>query len=62
MGYKYHHLGVSVMKKKGVFTFVFILGLLEAIHSIPAYSQKPTRNLTLLYSNNIGGEIEPCPT
>jgi hypothetical protein len=62
MGYIYHHLGVIIMKKRGVLVFVFILGLLEAIHSIPAYSQKPTKNLSLLYSNNIGGEIEPCPT
>lgn len=50
------------MKKKGVLIFVLILGFLEAIHSIPAHSQNPTRTLTLLNSNNIGGEIEPCPT
>jgi len=50
------------MKKKGVLIFVAVLGVLEAIHSSPAYSQKPTKNLTLLYSNNIAGEIEPCPT
>jgi hypothetical protein len=28
----------------------------------PTYAQKSTKTLTLLYSNNIGGEIEPCPT
>ncbi len=30
--------------------------------AFPSYAQKAARTLTLLYSNNINGEIEPCPT
>jgi hypothetical protein len=30
--------------------------------SYPCFAQKPMNTLTILYSNNINGEIEPCPT
>jgi hypothetical protein len=50
------------MKKKWVFIIAFILGFHWIIHETPAQAQKPLHTLTLLYSNNINGEIEPCPT
>jgi hypothetical protein len=52
------------MKKKVFFVPALIIVFLGATDFIPfpAYAQKPTKTLTLLYSNNISGEIEPCPT
>ena len=50
------------MKKIGLFLLFLIFGFLWVVHSTPLYAQGPTKNLTLLYSNNINGEIEPCPT
>jgi hypothetical protein len=52
------------MKKKVFFVPALIIVFLGATNfiPIPVYAQKPTKTLTLLYSNNISGEIEPCPT
>jgi hypothetical protein len=48
------------MKKK------FLLVVLSAICFSPVAgslsAQKPARSFTLLYSNNINGEVDPCPT
>ncbi len=52
------------MKKERVFVLALILVFLGATNFIPfpAHAQKTAKTLTLLYSNNISGEIEPCPT
>jgi hypothetical protein len=44
------------------FIFVLIIGILCLGHDTLAIAQKSPKTLTLLYSNNINGEIEPCPT
>ena len=72
MGYKYYYMEVNRMKKKWVFIVVFVLGFHWIISGTPAQAQKPLNTLdlillhpptlTLLYSNNISGEIDPCPT
>ncbi|NWF93814.1 MAG: hypothetical protein HXY46_12940 [Syntrophaceae bacterium] len=46
---------------KLLFILLSILGFLWANPSIPCHAQNPVKNLTILYSNNINGEIEPCP-
>ncbi|MDI7261976.1 MAG: hypothetical protein QME90_18940 [Thermodesulfobacteriota bacterium] len=52
------------MKAKGFAIAVFLLGLgLLFIFSIlPTHAQKQPRILTILFTNNINGEIDPCPT
>jgi len=45
----------------------FVLGILALGFSLlfnisSSHAQKLPKTLTLLYSNNINGEIEPCPT
>jgi len=50
------------MTKKWFFAAMLGVGLLVALYSLPSTAQKAPRLLTLLYSNNINGEIEPCPT
>lgn len=37
------------------------LGILLGIMGT-AHAQKQTKTLTILYTNNINGEIDPCPT
>jgi hypothetical protein len=53
---------VNPMKEKWSFIVFLILGFLWVGHDTPVYAQNPPKPLTLLYSNNINGEIEPCPT
>jgi len=48
------------MKAKWLLTFV--LGFIFIVQGFHSYAQKPAKTLTLLYSNNIYGEIDPCPT
>jgi hypothetical protein len=50
------------MKGKGLLIVVFLLGCLLIIYNLPSHAQRPTKTLTILYSNNLNGEIEPCPT
>jgi len=50
------------MREKSFLTVLLVLGILGAAYSVPAHAQKPAKMLTLLYSNNLNGEIEPCPT
>ncbi len=38
------------------------LGLFLVFMAYPSFAQKPPKTLTLVYSNNINGEIDPCPT
>ena len=40
---------------------ILILGLL-VLGEFPAYAQKQPKSLTILFTNNINGEIDPCPT
>ncbi|MFB3885490.1 MAG: hypothetical protein ACE144_09700 [Thermodesulfobacteriota bacterium] len=47
---------------KPALVFFLLLGLLGVSHVHTSYAQKPLHTLTLLYSNNINGEIDPCPT
>jgi hypothetical protein len=52
------------MKEKFVCLAVFALVLfsLIVVSSAPAQNQNTARPFTLVYSNNINGEIDPCPT
>jgi hypothetical protein len=61
MGYKYF-LRVNFMKEKWFVIGVLVLGFFLLFNTFPSYAQKSPKTLTLLYSNNINGEIEPCPT
>lgn len=50
------------MKGKILFVISFLLGCLLIIYNLPAHAQKQAKTLTILYSNNLNGEVEPCPT
>ncbi len=50
------------MKEKWFVIGVLVLGFFLLLNTFPSYAQKSPKTLTLLYSNNINGEIEPCPT
>ncbi len=50
------------MKKKAIPVIFLCLGVLWALAVSPLHAQKTPTSLTLLYSNNFNGEIEPCPT
>jgi hypothetical protein len=50
------------MKGKILFVISFLLGCLLVIDAFPSHAQKQAKTLTILYSNNLNGEIEPCPT
>jgi hypothetical protein len=53
---------VGQMKTRLLLILFLVTGVLWVNHSIPCYAQKPLNTLTILYSNNINGEVEPCPT
>ncbi len=50
------------MKRKWFLISVLVLGFSLFVHVYPSRGQKPPKMLTLAYSNNINGEIDPCPT
>ena len=50
------------MKKKCFLIGVLILGFFLLYETPRVYAQKFPKALTLVYSNNINGEIDPCPT
>jgi len=50
------------MKTKLLLILFLILGLLGTSHYTFSQSKPPVKTVTLLYSNNINGEIDPCPT
>jgi hypothetical protein len=54
--------GIKKMKKNLLFIPFLILGLLEIHHYAFSQTKIPSKTLTLLYSNNLNGEIDPCPT
>ena len=62
MGYKYFYSKVSGMKEKRFLIGVLVLGSLLVFHALPTHAQKLPKTLTLVYSNNLNGEIDPCPT
>jgi hypothetical protein len=41
---------------------VLVLGFFLFFNASPSHAQKSPKTLTLVYSNNINGEIDPCPT
>ncbi len=53
---------MAFVRRLWYFAIFLPLGLLWVSHSNPCYAQKPLNAFTLLYSNNINAEIEPCPT
>ena len=48
------------MKKVCFFSFFYGLVILMIMGT--AHAQKQPKTLTILYTNNINGEIDPCPT
>ena len=50
------------MKRKWVFTLISFLVFWGIVKAPPIHAQKSPKTLTLLYSNNINGEVDPCPT
>jgi hypothetical protein len=62
MRYKYFYLKVSGMKEKWFLIVVLALGSFLVFHALPIRAQTLPKTLTLVYSNNINGEIDPCPT
>jgi len=50
------------MKVKWFLIGFFVLGFHWPMNGTPALAQEPRKTLTVLYSNNINGEIEPCPS
>jgi len=62
MGYKYFYLEVNEMKGKLFLISVLTIGFFLVFHALPIRAQKLPKTLTLAYSNNMNGEIDPCPT
>ena len=50
------------MKEKWFLIGVLALGSFLVFHVLPTRAQKSPKTLTLVYSNNMNGEIDPCPT
>ena len=50
------------MKRKVLFLILSFLGLCSFGSALAIHAQEPARKLTVLFSNNINGEIDPCPT
>ncbi len=50
------------MKGKWISVAVLAVGFFFFSNAFPSFAQKSPKTLTLLYSNNINGEIDPCPT
>ncbi len=50
------------MKKKWFLIGVLVLGSILLYPAFPSHAQKFPKALTLVYSTNMNGEIDPCPT
>jgi len=50
------------MKWKCVLTGILISGFVWMAADVYSQAPKPSKTLTILYSNNLNGEIDPCPT
>jgi hypothetical protein len=55
-------LKVKKMKRKGFILILLALALCWVVKGRQVYAQEPPKTLTLLYGNNLNGEIDPCPT
>jgi len=54
---------VMVKRVKKTWFFLVFLGLgILLIITGSSHAQKQPKTLTILYTNNINGEIDPCPT
>jgi len=53
--------GGDRMKRVWFFSIFLGLGILLMVMGT-AHAQKQPKTLTILYTNNINGEIDPCPT
>jgi hypothetical protein len=62
MGYKYFYISVNTMNGKWFILSILVLGFFSLFNPLLSHAQKAAKTLTLLYSNNINGEIDPCPT
>ena len=51
-----------MMKGRLSLIVILILGFFLIFNTLPSHAQKQTRTLTILYSNNLNAEIDPCPT
>ena len=47
---------------KSIAIWVWVLGFVFFLSASPSHAQKSPQTLALVYSNNINGEIDPCPT
>lgn len=50
------------MKTTFLKTLLFTSIFFTMVHYVSSEERPPQKTLTLLYSNNINGEIDPCPT
>ena len=50
------------MKTKGFVVGAILLGFFLGVQTAPLHAQKAARTFSLLYSNNVNGEVDPCPT
>ena len=50
------------MNRLWFFLISLIFGVLWVNHVDLSYAQKAPNTLTLVYTNNINGEIDPCPS
>ena len=53
---------VNTMRIMGFVAGALILGFLLGVQASPLHAQAAGKTLSLLYSNNMNGEIDPCPT
>ena len=50
------------MKAKCVLIAILVSGFVWMAADAYSEAQKPNKTLTILYSNNLNAEIDPCPT
>ena len=51
-----------MMKGRLFLIVILISGFFLILSTFPSHAQKQPKTLTILYSNNLNGEIDPCPT
>lgn len=52
---------IKDIERLGFLTILFVC-LLLFLNTPLSFAQENFKSLTLLYTNNINGEIDPCPT
>ena len=50
------------MKAKSLRALLCVLGFSLILHTNLPRAQENRKTLSIIYSNNINGEIDPCPT